>query len=169
MKKIASLFALGNPMLKPSLTQQICFILFFHISINSFAQGPGCPNVNAGDDVELGCDEPCTDLSATFLQTGETTSYEVTSINYDPPFPATGGTPVSVNTDDVWSPTIQLPFEFCFFGEAYDEMLIGSNGVVTFDLVTNDPGGYCAWSFDESIPDSNLFLNTIFGPYMDIC
>ena len=168
MKKIASLFTLGNPMLKQPSTLSICFILFFFISISAFAQGPGCPNVDAGEDVELECDEPCTDLSATFLQTGETTSYEVTSIPYDPPFPATGGTPVSANTDDVWSPVIPLPFEFCFFGEAYDEMLIGSNGVVTFDLITNDPGGYCAWSFDESIPDSNLFLNTIFGPYMDI-
>jgi gliding motility-associated-like protein len=168
MKKIASLSVIGNPMLKQPSTLQICFILFFFISISSFAQGPGCPNVNAGEDVELDCNEPCTDLSATFLQTGETTSYEVTSIPFEPPFPATGGTPVSVNTDDVWSPIIPLPFEFCFFGESYDEMLIGSNGVVTFDLVTNDPGGYCAWSFDESIPDSNLFLNTIFGPYMDI-
>ena len=167
MKKIASLLLLGNPLLKPS-TLFLSFILFFFISISSFAQGPGCPNVNAGEDVELDCEEPCADLSASFLQTGETTSYEVTSIPYEPPFPATGGTPVSVNTDDVWSPIIPLPFEFCFFGESYNEMLIGSNAVVTFDLITNDPGGYCNWAFDESIPDSNLFLNTIFGPYMDI-
>jgi hypothetical protein len=115
MKKIASLSAIGNPLMKSSSTLLFCFILFFLISFNAFAQGPGCPNVYAGEDVELDCDEPCTDLSASFLQTGETTSYEVTSIPYDPPFPATGGTPVSVNTDDVWSPTIPLPFEFCFF------------------------------------------------------
>ena len=144
------------------------FIFLFFISFGTFAQGPGCPNVNAGTDVELDCGDPCTDLSATFLQTGETTSYEITSIPYDPPFPATGGTPVSVNTDDVWSPAIPLPFEFCFYGVAYDEMLIGSNGVITFDLVNNTPSGYCAWSFDESIPDPNLFFTTIFGPYMDI-
>ena len=70
MKKIASLFVLGNPLLKKSSTLQFCFILFFFTSIGTFAQGPGCPNVNAGEDVELDCEEPCTDLSASFLQTG---------------------------------------------------------------------------------------------------
>jgi gliding motility-associated-like protein len=144
------------------------FIFMFFMSIGAFAQGPGCPNVNAGPDVELDCGDPCTDLNATFLETGETTSYEISSIPYDPPFPATGGTPVSVNTDDVWSPVIPIPFDFCFYGVSYNEMLIGSNGVITFDLVNNTPSGYCAWSFDESIPDANLFLTTIFGPYMDI-
>jgi len=141
------------------------------LSFTSYAQGPGCPNVNAGADIELPCDEGCTDLTATFLDTGETTSYEVTSIFYDPPFPFTGGTPVSANTDDVWSPAIPLPFDFCFFGTTYSEIVIGSNGVVSFDLVNNAPGGFCDWSFEptETIPSpTDHFLATIFGPYMDI-
>ena len=48
---------------------------------------------------------------------GETTTYDVTSIPYAP-FPYIGGTTVSVDTDDVWSPAIDLPFNFCFFGGA---------------------------------------------------
>ena len=138
------------------------------LSSVAFAQGPGCPNVNAGDDIILDCDNACTDLTATFLQTGETTDYEVTSINYAPPFPTTGGTPVSVNTDDTWSNIIPLPFTFCFYGQQYNEMLIGSNAVVTFDTVNNTPGGFCNWSFNESVPNPNLFFATIFGPYMDV-
>ncbi|WGF93333.1 gliding motility-associated C-terminal domain-containing protein [Aequorivita marisscotiae] len=141
---------------------------FLFISVSAFAQGPGCPNVYAGEDVELDCGEPCTDLTASYLDTGETTSYQVTSIPYDPPFPFTGGTPVSVNTDDVWSPAIQLPFDFCFFGQTYTQMVIGSNAVISFDLASNSPGSYCSWSFDESIPDPNLFFTAIFGPYMDV-
>ncbi len=144
--------------------------LFIGMILFSFAvsaQGPGCPNVNAGPDVALDC-EPCTDLTASFLNTGETTSYEVSSITYDPPFPFTGGTPVSVDEDDVWSDAIQLPFDFCFFGETYSEMVIGSNAVVSFDLGNNAPGSYCEWLFSESIPNPNLFFTTIFGPYMDI-
>src|SRR5690606_7715663 len=87
---------------------------FLLLSFSSFAQGPGCPNVNAGDDVELDCGEPCTDLTASFLDTGETTSYAVSSIPYDPPFPFTGlPNPISVNVDDVWSEVINLPFDFC--------------------------------------------------------
>ncbi|HBC04656.1 MAG TPA: hypothetical protein DC015_10795, partial [Aequorivita sp.] len=141
----------------------LAFFSVLFISLSAFSQGPGCPNVYAGEDVELGCGEPCTDLTASFLDTGETTSYEVSSITYDPPFPFTGGTPVSVNTDDIWSDAIQLPFDFCFFGETYTEMVIGSNAVVSFDLANNQPGAYCDWSFDDPIPSPNLFFTTIFG------
>ena len=149
----------------------VLFVCF--MSVGSFAQGPGCPNVDAGPDVDLECGEACVDLTASFLQTGETTTYDVSSIDYDPPFPFTGGTPVSVNTDDVWSPIIPLPFDFCFFGETYSEMIIGSNGVVAFELTDpmTMPNGYCQWSFepDELIPDPvELFNATIYGAYMDV-
>tara|TARA_B110000285_G_scaffold102446_1_gene116588 strand:+ start:365 stop:2374 length:2010 start_codon:yes stop_codon:yes gene_type:complete len=166
MKKTATLYSLFG-FLK-SLSSQLFFVFILLFCLNSFAQGPGCPNVNAGGNIELDCDQPCTDLSATFLQTGETSSYEVAPIDYNPPFPSTGGTPISVNTDDVWSDTIPLPFDFCFYGGMYTEMLVGSNGVITFDLVNNDPNGGCAWSFSDPIPSANLFNTTIFGPYMDI-
>ena len=137
-------------------------------STNAFSQGPGCPNVDAGEDANVNCASGgCVDLSATFLQTGETTSYEVTPIPYAP-FPFIGGTAVSADTDDVWSPAIDLPFNFCFFGGTYDEIVIGSNGVISFDLNSNPPGGFCAWSFDASIPNTQLFRNTIFGVYMDV-
>lgn len=166
MKKTATLYSLFG-FLK-SLSSQLFFVFILLFCLNSFAQGPGCPNVNAGGNIELDCDQPCTDLSATFLQTGETNSYEVAPIDYSPPFPSTGGTSVSLNTDDVWSDTIPLPFDFCFYGGTYTEMLVGSNGVITFDLVNNDPNGGCAWSFSDPIPSANLFNTTIFGPYMDI-
>lgn len=156
---------LGSAHLKQHLTLFFSFLL---ISFSAMAQAPAFPNVDAGPDIDLDCGLACTDLTATYVATGETTGYDVAQIDYAPPFPFVGGTPVSVNTDDVWSPKIDLPFEFCFFGEVYEEMLIGSNGVVTFDLVNNAPNGYNAWSFSESIPNPNLFKTTIFGPYMDI-
>jgi hypothetical protein len=79
----------------------LLFLLFPFVAI--FSQGPGCPNVDAGLDVTIDCvSNGCVNLSATFLETGETTSYEITPIEYAP-FPFVGGTPVSVNTDDVWS------------------------------------------------------------------
>ena len=107
MKKSATLF-LFSGFLKSFYTQFFLLIILL-FSFNSNAQGPGCPNVNAGGDIELDCEQPCTDLSATFLQTGETTSYEVSPIDYDPPFPTTGGTEVSVFIDDRWSNIIPLP------------------------------------------------------------
>ena len=166
MKQTATLYSFFGFLKSLSLQLFFTFILLF--CLNSFAQGPGCPNVNACGNIELDCDQPCTDLSATFLQTGETTSYEVAPIDYNPPFPSTGGTPISVNTDDIWSDPIPLPFDFCFYGGTYSEILIGSNGVITFDLVNNEPNGFCDWSFSDPIPSNNLFSTTIFGPYMDI-
>ncbi len=152
-----------------SKTNKNFLILFVILSgVMVQAQGPGCPNVDAGPDVTLDCDDSCTELTASFLNTGETSDYEASSITYDPPFPFTGGTPVSVNTDDVWSSSIPLPFEFCFYGENYTEFLIGSNGVITFDTNDNSPGGFCDWSFSESVPNPDLISGAIFGAYMDI-
>ncbi len=156
-----------KPRRKSGLSQ-LLFLLTFFSALSAYSQGPGCPNVDAGADIELDCTQACTDLTATFLQTGATTSYEVSAIDYAPPFPSTGGTPVSVSLDDRWSDIIPLPFTFCFYGQEYNEMLIGSNAVVTFDTVNNQPDGTCDWSFSESIPNTNLFFATIFGPYMDI-
>ena len=143
-------------------------LAFLLLGFCSYAQGPGCPNVNAGEDIELDCEQPCTNISATFLQTGATTSYDVSPIDYQPPFPTTGGTEVSVFIDDKWSSIIPLPFDFCFYGGTYSEMLIGSNSVITFDTLNNQPDGWCEWLFSDSIPSTNLFNSTIFGPYMDI-
>jgi len=104
--------------------------------------------------------------TAIVLQTGRTNTYTVFSIPYNPPFPFTGGTPVSVNTDDVYSGVITLPFNFCFYGQEYNQVIVGSNGVISFDLT--NAGGYCPWSFSDFVPSNALPLNSIFGAYSDI-
>lgn len=84
----------------------------------------GCPNVvsgglglNGADPLAINCtaSSTCVDLEATYLDLGETTNYIVEPIAYNPPFAFNGlANPVSVNTDDVWSPIVPLPFDFCF-------------------------------------------------------
>lgn len=111
----------------------------------------------------------CTDLEATYLPIGQTTSYNVSSIAYSPPYQFNClKNPLSVNVDDVWSPVVNLPFNFCFYGNNYNQCLIGSNGVITFDQTNNLPGGYSTYSFANNIPNPSLFKNTIFGVYHDI-
>ncbi len=152
------------------MTKKILFFtglfgLFF--SIKAFAQpAPGCPYIDAGPDITTSCTNPCVNLSATVLQTGGTDIYTVTSVPYNPPFPYSGGTGVSVNIDDVWSSVITLPFDFCFFGQSYNQLIVGSNGVISFDLT--DAGGYCPWQFSASVPSTSLPMNAIFGAYLDI-
>jgi hypothetical protein len=54
---------------------------------------------------------------------------------------------------------INLPFNFCFYGNNYNRCLIGSNGVITFDTTTYAPGGYNNWSFSDNLP--NGFENAL--------
>ncbi len=144
---------------------------FFALIFTTFAQdGTDCAFIDAGEDDEVGCaGGPCTEINASvnfdLLGGGDdTSSYVVGPVNC--PLEVQSGSPVSVNIDDRWSEAIDITFDFSFFGNIYSQLLIGSNGVLTFDL--EDAGGYCSWSFDETAPDSNLITNAIFGAYHDI-
>jgi hypothetical protein len=108
----------------------------------------GCPIVVSGGlnldgvdpaPIDACVSSTCTDLEATYLFLGQPTAYTVTPISpYTPPYQfGCLANPVSVNIDDVWSPVVTLPFNFCFYGNNYNQCLIGSNGVLTFDLVNN--------------------------------
>lgn len=138
----------------------------------------GCPSVIAGGLGLNGADPApingcgvsgCVDLEAQYLHLGETTNYTVETIPYAPPYQyGCMANPISVNIDDIWSPIINLPFNFCFYGTNYNKCLVSSNGALTFDTVSNVPSGYSAWSFNSNIPNPALFKNTIFGVYQDI-
>jgi len=127
---------------------------------------PGCPEVFAGNDTLVPCTNSCVDLIAKPFRVGETTSYQVESIPYNPPFPFTAGTPLFIGIDDIWSPIQPLPFPFCYFGGAYNQVVVGTNGVLTFDIT--QANNYCNWAFTASLPSNALFLNTIYGAYHDI-
>lgn len=129
----------------------------------------GCPEIDLGADISLpACEDPCLPLTlnADVFTTGETTAYTICSIDYNPPFPFSGGTSFSVGTDDVWTGVVNLPFDFCFFGTNYSQIIVGSNGLISFDIA--NAGGYCPWSFTAPCPNPALPLNSIFGVYHDI-
>ncbi len=138
----------------------------------------GCPSVTAGGLGLSGADPApingcatigCVDIEAQYLHLGDTSNYTVQSIPYAPPYQyGCMANPLSINIDDVWSPVINLPFNFCFYGNNYSKCLISSNGALTFDTTSNVPSGYSAWSYNNSIPNPILFKNTIFGVYQDI-
>ena len=138
----------------------------------------GCPSVISGglglsgaDPAPFDCTavSTCVDLEATYLDLGDTSAYTVESIPYAPPYQfGCLANPVSVNTDDVWSPAVNLPFDFCFYGNSYNQCTIGSNGVLSFDMT--NAGTSSGYSFSNSLPSTTgaLFANTIYGVYHDI-
>ncbi|MGR6088625.1 MAG: PKD domain-containing protein [Arcticibacter sp.] len=128
----------------------------------------GCPSVSAGPDVTVGCGNPCTNLTATWFDSGQTNNYLAIPITYAPN-PYNVGTPILVNIDDTWSSVINLPFNFCFFGANYNQVVIGSNGIISFN--TSYASGGCPWNLQglpAGIPTTSLPTASIMGIYQDI-
>lgn len=157
---------------KKNITQ-LLFLATFLVSSFAQAQGPGSLFVDAGPDQEIVCGGAgCVDLTATFLETFDTSgqNYGVNSIPYTPPFAFNGlANSLNPNIDDAWSGVDNLPFEFCFFGDTETQFQVGSNGVIRFDV---DPGDLSnGWSFDENLPNnsnSTLGEANVFTPVHDI-
>jgi gliding motility-associated-like protein len=133
---------------------------------------PNCAGVNLNlsttspGQIDVCPDNNCVNLAATYTDSHDTSSYNVYSTPYAPPFPFTGGTQVSVNIDDVWSGDLPIPFKFCFYGNAYNALNIGSNGVVTFN--SHAANSNCPWSYNAQIPSTTFpILNAIYAPYQD--
>ena len=155
--------------MKKTILVSTLFIIFFTGS-RIYGQ-PGCASVtitsNGGNNIVLPCSQNCTTLNASAIQTsGETSSYTVSSIPYNPPYAYNTGTPILVNVDDTWSSVITLPFTFCFYGNSYNQIIAGANGVISFDLT--NAGGYCPWSYSTTCPSSSLPMNSIFGVFHDL-
>lgn len=127
---------------------------------------PGCLNINAGNDTTINCGTNCVNLTASVVAPGQTGSYVVNSIPYAPPVPFNTGNQMFINIDDEWSTALTLPFTFCFYGNSYNQVVVGTNGLISFDM--SYAGGYCPWSFSASVPSPQLPLNAVYGAYHDI-
>jgi len=121
---------------------------------------------NYGEDIILPCNQNCVTLNAMASPLGESNTYSVSAIPFVSQYSFSTGTIVLVNIDDRWSGVINLPFNFCFYGNSYNKVIVGSNGVVSFNIF--DAYGMCFWQFADICPSPNLITNAIFGPYHDI-
>lgn len=79
--------------------------------------------------------------------------------------------PTTINlTDDAWSNNINIGFPFSFYGNTYNQCLVGSNGILSFN--TANAGGYCSYVLTggQTIPSSGLTAsnNSIMFCYQDI-
>ncbi|MFN8152873.1 MAG: PKD domain-containing protein [Bacteroidia bacterium] len=143
-------------------------MLFFFVSLPKDAKPQaGCPAVNAVPDQNTSCAVPCANLNASYFNVGQSTTYSVVAIPYAPNSLTTGN-PILVNIDDTWTDVIDLTFNFCFFGNMYNQIVVGSNGIISFDL--SNANGFCPYDLTMSggIPDNNLPTNSIMGVYQDI-
>ena len=74
----------------------------------------------------------------------------------------------NIYTDDVFGSVINMGFDFVFYGNTYNQVVLASNNYLSFN--TANAGGYSDWTIDAAIP-TNLepeTYNSILCPWQDI-
>jgi gliding motility-associated-like protein len=79
--------------------------------------------------------------------------------------------PANVNlSDDVYSGVVPIGFTFNFYNNNHTQLVIGSNGLLTFDL--GKANGFCAWALGGAgtVPNPGFvdYRNATMGCYMDM-
>lgn len=73
-------------------------------------------------------------------------------------------------SDDSWSAAVSMGFTFNFYGNNYTQCVIGSNGLISFNLA--NASGYCPWALSGvgTLPNAGFAAakNTIMLTYQDI-
>lgn len=127
-------------------------------------------DVNGNEDAVIDCSYPltgsCLQLKATYPTFFETTSYRVSSEDFTPYGDFNAGTPLNADADDLFFSKINIPFNFCYFGKNYSEVIVGSNGVLTFDSTQLGKVNYP--NVEELNPSITLPKNSIFGVFSDL-
>ena len=162
--------------------------------IISFIPPPGCADVEAeiefsdleglepnekGDYIICQDEEVNLKLGSSYYDILKTDVYKVEAIEYRPPFPFIGCDAIGLTQDDEWSGVIDLGFDFCFFENKYNQVLISTNGAITFSIAGAVDGGrytpnsYSDWDLDDPIPidpggTNAPFVNSIFGVFQDM-
>lgn len=152
------------------------------VTINVIPNGCTTINIDVENNNALICNiGECIALSATPSPVPSTTSYEVSSIPYCPQaaFNNPWFNQFPLTTDDTYSPVFPLPFDFCFYGNNFNTVQIGDNGVISFG--TNYPSNVYAqntYAQNLSFTDSQFpvsgsgfgdapFRNMICGVFQD--
>lgn len=146
--------------------------LFFAVFI--FSQAPvdiKIKDANGNESFNVSCNHNldangCLSLHVEYPVLRRTASYEVNSIPYAPPIPMDQGTSLNANYDDLFAVQLDLPFKFCFFNQNFEALVVGSNGMVTFN--TDQLGNINYPNIQWQNPSPDLSKNSIFGVYHDL-
>ena len=114
-------------MIKSRFFKRICGVLFLFSSTHLISQ----VNICLGDDTTL-----CAGSSVTIdlCSPGGPEEF-LGGIHLDAP------TIIPTLSDDSWSGAANIGFNFTFYGNTYNQFVMGSNGVISFNM--GNAGGYC--------------------------
>ena len=149
----------------------ILLLIGAYFFFNATAQNPATVFTIANRVITLPCGTNCTTITAQVPHIKQTTGYVITNPGYVPfAYSTPAGTEVTaIYTDDTWSPVISPGFNFCYYGNTFSSLLMGSNSAITFDISRAGQGsGYSISATTGAIPNTTYAPNMIFGPYHDI-
>lgn len=141
----------------PLLGQQICV-------------GTKITDALGNEDPLIDCTYPlsgkCLQLNASFPVFNKTDSYAVSAEGYTPYGSFNAGTPLNADADDLFFAKVDLPFSFCYFGQNYESVIVGTNGVISFNPLQLGKINYP--NVDDTNPSTTLPKSSIFGAYNDL-
>jgi|GEM_PF-1381859 len=152
-------------------------VIFVANFSQSIAQSTTCPAL-VTNNYTVTCATPCINIGvAATLNLNSTTSYSVSSIPYAPYSLTAGtnatytGTSLLYGNDDYYGDAVPF-FNFCFFGNTYNQIVLGSNDNATFDVT--QANSYDPWEITGPLPGaatgtSNTAVDdAIMFPWNDI-
>ncbi len=156
--------------MKKILLTFICLLLiFFAWAQNSF-------NFNCTKDTVISCEIACITLKAQIPNISSTTDdYVVNPLSgvqapngcfhpyVDPGAP---GTTISLLIDDKYSKAIDIGFPFSFYGITNNQLIVSTNGYLSFDI--SKAGTFSEWDMPFDFPNIAYDKAIIGGPYHDL-
>ena len=113
-----------------------------------------CVSTNNNTIINFSCGLTCGIVNLRVPDLRTTSNYAVTTIPYNP-YPYTtpfGNELTTLYSDDVYSAKITLPFQFCFYDSVFSKLVVGSNGLITFD--TLNANCFNGWNITPIIPNA---------------
>lgn len=133
-------------------------IIYTLIAVTLVFINPSLAQIDAGPDVTI-CEIQSVNLSADYTPNSVgTNDYILENVTYTTE--NYSGTAVNMFDDSEQGP-FDIGFDFCFFGNVYNEFCIGSNGWITFEC------GQPTTFVSGAIPNPAAPVNSIMGPWSD--
>ena len=132
--------------------QEGLYIVSFICLGTSGAYSQSCISSNNNAVINFSCGLSCGNINLRVPDLRTTSDYAVTTIPYNPYlYTSSFGTELtSLYADDVYSVKVPLPFQFCFYDSVFSKVVVGSNGLITFD--TLNANCFNAWNITPVIP-----------------
>ncbi|HUR65606.1 MAG TPA: hypothetical protein VMZ03_04580, partial [Chitinophagaceae bacterium] len=126
--------------------------LIFILSGRPEAQN--CIPTGIGGTYNLSCNQVCSTLVFQVPHIKSTDNYTLVSVPYTPyPYVTpTGSEDFTLYNDDQYSNVITLPFTACFYGMTFPSVVVGSNGLMTFDPANGASGCQNNYVIGSTIP-----------------